>query len=154
VLDQSGYKADQAKPVNQMLSPVAAVVIGAGVGVATPLGFTLLARTAPPDRMGRTMGAAEVGREVGDSGGPLVVGAFDWSASPPGSPPSPPAWPCAAPWSGLAGDPQKNKALGLLCPGVIGPRITPAESGAAYPRRPASFLPSRATAVPEVIGDE
>jgi MFS family permease len=55
---------------------MAAVLIGAGVAVATPLGFTLLARTAPPDRMGRTMGAAEVGRELGDAGGPVLVGAF------------------------------------------------------------------------------
>jgi MFS family permease len=55
---------------------VAAVLIGAGVAVATPLGFTLLARSAPAERMGRTMGAAEVGRELGDAGGPVLVGAF------------------------------------------------------------------------------
>jgi MFS family permease len=55
---------------------VAAVLIGAGVAVATPLGFTLLARSAPAGRMGRTMGAAEVGRELGDAGGPVLVGAF------------------------------------------------------------------------------
>jgi MFS family permease len=53
----------------------AAVIIGAGVAVATPLGFTLLARSSPPERMGRTMGAAEVGRELGDAGGPVLVGA-------------------------------------------------------------------------------
>jgi MFS family permease len=55
---------------------VAAVLTGAGVAVATPLGFTLLARSAPAERMGRTMGAAEVGRELGDAGGPVLVGAF------------------------------------------------------------------------------
>jgi MFS family permease len=55
---------------------VAAVLIGAGVAVATPLGFTLLARSAPAERMGRTLGAAEVGRELGDAGGPVLVGAF------------------------------------------------------------------------------
>jgi MFS family permease len=55
---------------------VAAVLIGAGVAVATPLGFTLLARSAPAERMGRTMGSAEVGRELGDAGGPVLVGAF------------------------------------------------------------------------------
>jgi hypothetical protein len=55
---------------------VAAVLIGAGVAVATPLGVTLLARSAPAGRMGRTMGAAEVGRELGDAGGPVLVGAF------------------------------------------------------------------------------
>lgn len=54
----------------------AAVLIGIGVGVATPLGFTALAQTAPPGRMGETMGAAEVGRELGDAGGPLVIGAL------------------------------------------------------------------------------
>jgi MFS family permease len=53
-----------------------ALFIGAGVAVATPLGFSLLARSSPPDRMGRTMGAAEVGRELGDAGGPILVGAF------------------------------------------------------------------------------
>jgi predicted MFS family arabinose efflux permease len=55
---------------------VAAVLIGAGVGVATPLGFAALADTAPEGRMGQTMGAAEVGRELGDAGGPLLVGAL------------------------------------------------------------------------------
>lgn len=54
----------------------AAILIGAGVAVATPLGFTLLAAGAPPGRLGATMGAAEVGRELGDAGGPVLVGAF------------------------------------------------------------------------------
>jgi MFS family permease len=53
---------------------VAAVLSGTGVGVATPLGFAALADAAPPGRMGQTMGAAEVGRELGDAGGPLLVG--------------------------------------------------------------------------------
>jgi MFS family permease len=52
----------------------AAALIGLGVGVATPLGFAALAAAAPEGRMGQTMGAAEVGRELGDAGGPLVVG--------------------------------------------------------------------------------
>ena len=51
-------------------------LIGVGVGVATPLGFASLARSTPADRMGQTMGAAEVGRELGDAGGPLLVGAL------------------------------------------------------------------------------
>ena len=55
---------------------VAALAIGAGVAVATPVGFSLLAAGAPPDRLGRTMGAGEVGRELGDAGGPILVGAF------------------------------------------------------------------------------
>jgi hypothetical protein len=55
---------------------LAALMIGAGVALATPLGFTLLAHSSPPDRMGRTMGSAEVGRELGDAGGPVLVGAF------------------------------------------------------------------------------
>jgi len=55
---------------------IAAVAIGAGVAAVTPLGFARLAATAPPDRLGQTMGAGEVGRELGDAGGPALVGAF------------------------------------------------------------------------------
>ncbi len=51
----------------------AAVVIGAGTGLVTPLGFATLAASTPPERLGRTMGSAEVGRELGDAGGPLLV---------------------------------------------------------------------------------
>jgi DHA1 family tetracycline resistance protein-like MFS transporter len=54
---------------------LAAVAIGAGTGIVTPLGFAALA-AAPPGRLGQTMGAAEVGRELGDAGGPLLVGAI------------------------------------------------------------------------------
>ena len=54
---------------------VAALLIGLGVGVVTPLGFAHLAVTSPADRLGQTMGSAEVGRELGDAGGPLLVGA-------------------------------------------------------------------------------
>ncbi|MEN8582577.1 MFS transporter [Burkholderia sp. RS01] len=53
---------------------ISAAAIGAGVGAATPLGFAHLADTTPPERMGRTMGSAELGRELGDAGGPLLVG--------------------------------------------------------------------------------
>lgn len=53
---------------------IAAVAIGAGVGAATPIGFAHLADTTPPERIGRTMGSAELGRELGDAGGPLLVG--------------------------------------------------------------------------------
>jgi MFS family permease len=52
------------------------LVIGIGVGVATPLGFAALAAHAHPGRLGQTMGAAEVGRELGDAGGPLLVAAL------------------------------------------------------------------------------
>ena len=55
---------------------VAAASIGVGIGAATPLGFAHLADTTPPERMGRTMGSAELGRELGDAGGPLLVGAI------------------------------------------------------------------------------
>ena len=55
---------------------LAAVAIGAGTGIVTPLGFAALAAAAPPGRLGQTMGAAEVGRELGDAGGPLLVGAI------------------------------------------------------------------------------
>ena len=52
----------------------AALLVGLGVGVITPIGFAHLAATAPADRLGQTMGAAEVGREMGDACGPLLVG--------------------------------------------------------------------------------
>lgn len=54
----------------------AALLIGIGVGLITPIGFAYLAATAPPERLGQTMGSAEVGRELGDAGGPLLVGAL------------------------------------------------------------------------------
>lgn len=54
----------------------AAVSIGLGVGLITPIGFAYLAQTAPTERLGHTMGSAEVGRELGDAGGPLLVGAL------------------------------------------------------------------------------
>jgi MFS family permease len=54
---------------------LAAVAIGIGVGVATPLGFALLARSADPATLGRTMGTAELGRELGDAGAPTLAGA-------------------------------------------------------------------------------
>lgn len=60
-----------------------AVLVGAGVGAATPVAFSHLAASTPPERMGRTMGSAELGRELGDAGGPLVAGAVA-SATVPG----------------------------------------------------------------------
>ncbi|MGH3797940.1 MAG: hypothetical protein ACRDSP_24005 [Pseudonocardiaceae bacterium] len=54
----------------------AAVITGCGVGLATPLGFAHLAATTRPERLGQTLGAAEVGRELGDAGDPLIVGAL------------------------------------------------------------------------------
>ncbi|MEV7235063.1 MFS transporter [Streptomyces sp. NPDC051020] len=53
----------------------AAVLIGAGTGLITPLGFAALAGTTPQERLGQTMGTAELGRELGDAGGPLLVAA-------------------------------------------------------------------------------
>lgn len=55
---------------------LAALLIGIGIGIATPLAFAHLAATTPPERVGRTMGNAELGREAGDAGGPLLVGAI------------------------------------------------------------------------------
>ena len=52
---------------------IAAVGIGAGTGLITPVGFAALAASTPPERLGQTMGAAELGRELGDAGGPLLV---------------------------------------------------------------------------------
>ncbi|MEU6777499.1 MFS transporter [Streptomyces sp. NPDC046759] len=51
----------------------AAALIGAGTGLITPLGFAALAASTPRERLGQTMGAAELGRELGDAGGPLLV---------------------------------------------------------------------------------
>ncbi|MCO7202935.1 MFS transporter [Microbacterium sp. CnD16-F] len=51
-----------------------AILVGLGVGAITPVGFARLASTTPSERMGRTMGSAELGREVGDAGGPILVG--------------------------------------------------------------------------------
>jgi len=53
-----------------------ALLIGAGVATATPAGFARLAASTPAGQLGRTMGAAEAGRELGDAGGPVLVGAF------------------------------------------------------------------------------
>ncbi|MFD7321658.1 MFS transporter [Streptomyces sp. NPDC059875] len=50
-----------------------AALIGAGTGLITPLGFAALAATTPQERLGQTMGSAELGRELGDAGGPLLV---------------------------------------------------------------------------------
>lgn len=52
---------------------LAAVLTGAGTGLITPLGFAALAAHTPAERLGQTMGAAELGRELGDAGGPLLV---------------------------------------------------------------------------------
>lgn len=54
----------------------AAVVIGLGCGIITPLAFTMLAESTPDERLGQTMGAAEIGRECGDAAGPLAVAAI------------------------------------------------------------------------------
>lgn len=53
---------------------LAAAVIGVGSGLVTPLAFAALAASTPPERLGQTMGSAEIGRELGDAGGPLIVG--------------------------------------------------------------------------------
>jgi MFS family permease len=50
-----------------------AALIGAGTGLITPLGFAALAASTPAERLGQTMGTAELGRELGDAGGPLLV---------------------------------------------------------------------------------
>ncbi|NMO90248.1 MFS transporter [Actinomycetospora sp. TBRC 11914] len=53
----------------------AALLVGLGTGLITPVGFALLAAGSPPARLGQTMGSAELGREAGEAGGPLLVGA-------------------------------------------------------------------------------
>jgi MFS family permease len=52
---------------------IAAPLIGVGTGLITPVGFAALAADTPSARLGQTMGAAELGRELGDAGGPLLV---------------------------------------------------------------------------------
>lgn len=59
---------------------LSALLAGLTVGVATPLAYAYLASTTPAERMGRTMGNAELGRELGDAGGPLIVGAIATAA--------------------------------------------------------------------------
>ncbi|MER6183464.1 hypothetical protein [Streptomyces sp. NPDC001652] len=61
---------------------LAAALIGAGTGLITPLGFAALASATPPERLGQTMGAAELGRELGDAGGPLLVAGVAAAATP------------------------------------------------------------------------
>lgn len=61
----------------------AALLLGVGIGTVTPLGFAHLSATSLPERIGRTMGNAEVGREFGDSAGPLAVGALAAALGPP-----------------------------------------------------------------------
>ncbi|MGW2705669.1 MFS transporter [Streptomyces sp. NPDC001340] len=60
---------------------VGATLIGLGTGLITPLGFAALASSTPQERLGQTMGAAELGRELGDAGGPLLVAAVATGAS-------------------------------------------------------------------------
>ena len=60
---------------------LAALVIGVGTGLITPLAFATLAEHTAPERLGQTMGAAEFGRELGDAGGPLLVGAVATTAT-------------------------------------------------------------------------
>jgi MFS family permease len=59
----------------------AAMLIGVGTGLVSPLGFAHLAGTTPTERLGQTLGSAEVGRELGDAGGPLLVGAIATAAT-------------------------------------------------------------------------
>ncbi|MFF5018616.1 MFS transporter [Streptomyces sp. NPDC001165] len=60
---------------------VGATLIGLGTGLITPLGFAALASSTPQERLGQTMGAAELGRELGDAGGPLLVATVATGAS-------------------------------------------------------------------------
>jgi len=53
-----------------------AALTGVGTGLITPLGFAALAASIPTERLGQTMGTAELGRELGDAGGPLLVAAI------------------------------------------------------------------------------
>ncbi|MCT9009193.1 hypothetical protein [Streptomyces rhizosphaerihabitans] len=52
---------------------LATTLIGIGTGPITPLGFAALASATPEERLGQSMGAAGLGRELGYAGGPLLV---------------------------------------------------------------------------------
>ena len=43
---------------------VAAVLVGNGTGLITPLAFAALAAVSPPERIGQTMGSAEIYRRA------------------------------------------------------------------------------------------
>jgi MFS family permease len=60
---------------------LAAALIGIGTGLITPLGFATLAASTHPERLGQTMGSAELGRELGDAGGPLLVATIATAAT-------------------------------------------------------------------------
>jgi MFS family permease len=60
---------------------IGGITIGVGAGMVTPLGFAALASTTPNERMGETMGSAEVGRELGDVGGPILVAVIATTAT-------------------------------------------------------------------------
>lgn len=51
-----------------------ALIVGLGVAGATPSGYAALAARTAPERMGRTMGTAEMGREIGDAAAPALLG--------------------------------------------------------------------------------
>lgn len=55
---------------------IASALGGIGIGAVTALGFASLASTTPAERLGRTMGTAELGRELGDASGPILVGSI------------------------------------------------------------------------------
>lgn len=52
-----------------------ALLLGLGVAGATPSGYASLAAHTAPEHVGRTMGTAEMGREIGDAAAPAFVGA-------------------------------------------------------------------------------
>jgi MFS family permease len=80
VLIVAGFTCAATVPGLGGLIP-AAVAIGLGVGAITPVAFAVLAAESRPERLGQTMGSAEVGREIGEAGGPLLVGAFASAAT-------------------------------------------------------------------------
>jgi predicted MFS family arabinose efflux permease len=73
VLTAAGLAAAMLPGLSGVL--IGAALIGAGTGLITPLAFAALAANTPAERLGQTMGAAELGRELGDAGGPLLVAA-------------------------------------------------------------------------------
>lgn len=78
-LTAAGLAAAMAPGIAGLL--MAAVCIGVGTGIITPVAFASLASVTDPGLLGQTMGTAELGRELGDAGGPLLVGAVATAAT-------------------------------------------------------------------------
>ena len=104
---------------------LAAVGIGVGTGLTTPLAFASLAAATPANRLGQTMGAAELGRELGDADGPLPVAGIAVAATLTAGYAALAAilaaaplvlWLTVGPWAGLGGPGIRRGVVAVRCP--------------------------------------